>query len=237
MTELPASIQGPLRHEARRHQPVPVGEVGRDLVDVEDRVDPDDEHPVLPGDVAHSRDPGVAGCQRRREPDVDALRVQVEPGQRHVVLPADQPADAPERRVDDPQRRAVAHAPDGPLGAGRARACGACRRARRRGQVQQRVVDRPPVRLPLLDADRSHTPCSRAVAPRRSVAGPGIDDRVVGEQANHWSSPSQIGRVSIQIGVPGTNASGNTTSWAPCAAAAAVSSATRSIVASRFMRT
>ena len=33
--------------------------------------------------------------------------------------------------------------------------------------------------------------------------------------ANHSSSPSQIGLVSIQIGVPGTNASGNTTTCAP----------------------
>ena len=55
--------------------------------------------------------------------------------------------------------------------------------------------------------------------------------------ANHSSSPSQMGRVSIQIGVPGTNTSGNTTSWAPCWAASAVSSSTRSIVASRSIRT
>ena len=46
-----------------------------------------------------------------------------------------------------------------------------------------------------------------------------------------------MGLVSIQIGVPGTKASGNTTSWAPCWVASAVSSSTRSIVASRSIRT
>jgi hypothetical protein len=54
---------------------------------------------------------------------------------------------------------------------------------------------------------------------------------------NQWASPSQMGVVSIQIGVPGTKTSGKTTSLAPWPAASAVSSATRSIVASRSIST
>ena len=61
-------------------------EVVRDLVDVQHRVDPDHEHPVLARQVLHRRDPRVAGRQRRREPHVDALGVHVEPRERHVVL-------------------------------------------------------------------------------------------------------------------------------------------------------
>ncbi|HLI38635.1 MAG TPA: hypothetical protein VKV80_15030 [Streptosporangiaceae bacterium] len=56
-------------------------------------------------------------------------------------------------------------------------------------------------------------------------------------RANQSSSPSQIGCVSVQIGVPGTNTSGNTTSSAPGPAASAVSPATRPMVASRFIST
>jgi hypothetical protein len=55
--------------------------------------------------------------------------------------------------------------------------------------------------------------------------------------ANQSSSPVQIGWVSIQIGVPGTNTSGNTISCAPRTTAAAVSAATLPIVASRSMST
>jgi hypothetical protein len=75
------------------------------------------------------------------------------------------------------------------------------------------------------------------MAPRRSLAGPGTTTALLASSPNQSSSPSQITWVSIQIGVPGTNTSGNTTSWAPSRAAAAVSAATRSMVASRSIST
>jgi hypothetical protein len=83
----------------------------------------------------------------------------------------------------------------------------------------------------------SHTWCSAAIAPSRSAAGPGTTTALSASSPNHSSSSSQIAWVSIQIGVPGTNTSGNTTRSAPSRAAAAVSSATRSMVASRSIST
>src|SRR4029077_6342749 len=57
--------------------------------------------PALPGDVAQGRHPHVGvvpgGCQV----DVDALGVEGGTGERHVVLPADEPAEPPEAGVDD----------------------------------------------------------------------------------------------------------------------------------------
>ena len=55
--------------------------------------------------------------------------------------------------------------------------------------------------------------------------------------ANHCASPSQMGGPSIQIGVPGTNASGNTTRSAPRTSGPARISSTRASVASRSMST
>jgi hypothetical protein len=69
------------------------------------------------------------------------------------------------------------------------------------------------------------------------MPGLGITTALSARSANQSSSPSHIGRVSIQIGVPGTYTSGNTTGSAPSRAAAAVSSQTRSMVASRFIST
>ena len=51
------------------------------------------------------------------------------------------------------------------------------------------------------------------------MTGPGTTTAWSTSRANHSSSPSQIGRESIQIGVPGMKASGNTTIPAPSAAA------------------
>jgi hypothetical protein len=44
-------------------------------------------------DMAHGGNPSVARRQSGRQPQVHSLRVHVEPGQRHVVLPADQAPD------------------------------------------------------------------------------------------------------------------------------------------------
>ena len=217
MTELPSSIHGPLSATKRRgRHAVAVREVGRDPVDVEDRVHADDEHPVLPRQVAHRRDPAVARSERRGEPHVDALRVQVEPRQRHVVLPADQPADAPEGRFDNPQRGAVAHAPDGPLRTRRDELAVLVGDLAVRGQVQEACCRSCPRAVP--------SPGRRSRATRRALARWLRGDRSPARELttafsassrNHSASPSQIGCVSIQIGVPGTNASGKTTSWAP----------------------
>jgi hypothetical protein len=75
------------------------------------------------------------------------------------------------------------------------------------------------------------------MAASRSVAGLPITTALAASSPNQSSSPSQIGCVSIQIGVPGTNTSGNTTSCAPSRTASAVSPATRSMVASRSIST
>ena len=83
----------------------------------------------------------------------------------------------------------------------------------------------------------SQTPWSRAISPSCSVAGPGTTTAFSASSRNQSSSPSQIGRVSIQIGVPGTNTSGKATSCAPWTAASAVSSRTRSMVAAWSMST
>ncbi|HEX5290437.1 MAG TPA: hypothetical protein VFX25_16370 [Streptosporangiaceae bacterium] len=69
------------------------------------------------------------------------------------------------------------------------------------------------------------------------MARPPITTAFRASRPNHSSSPSQIGWVSTQSGVPGTNTSGNTTSCAPSRAAEAVSAASQSMVASRSIRT
>ena len=69
------------------------------------------------------------------------------------------------------------------------------------------------------------------------MTGPGTTTAWAASIANHCSSPSQIGRESIQIGVPGMNTSGNTTIWAPCAAAASIRPIALSSVACWFMST
>ena len=112
------------------------------LIDVQDGVHPDDVHPVLPRQVLHGRDPAVALRESRRQPDVHALRVEVEPGEGHVVLPADQPAYPAVLRVHDPQCRPVAHAPDRAFRTGRHQLAVAVDEPTVGREVQERVVDR-----------------------------------------------------------------------------------------------
>ena len=120
------------------------------------------------------------GRERRRDPDVHALRVEVKARQRHVVLPADQPAEPAERRRDRSQRRPVAHSPDGPLRPGRHQLAVGVRERPVRGEVQERVVDRPAVAL--VDAhDQPDAGFAGDVTkPCRRRAR--HDDRLVGEQ-------------------------------------------------------
>ncbi len=68
-------------------------------------------------------------------------------------------------------------------------------------------------------------------------SGPGTTTAWSTSLANHASSPSQIGTLSIQIGVPGTNASGNTINSAPAAADSSISASTLRVVASRSIST
>ena len=63
----------------------------------------------------------------------------------------------------------------------------------------------------------TYAPASRAAAPMRSVVGLGTTTAWSTSRANQASSPSQIGTESIQIGVPGTNTSGNTINSGPLA--------------------
>ena len=93
--------------------PVAMREVGRDLVEVHAGIDADDVATALARDVPHGRDPAVPRSEGGCRPDIHSLAVDVEPGQRHVVLPAGQPGQPPVRSVDDWQRGAVAHAPHG----------------------------------------------------------------------------------------------------------------------------
>ena len=96
----------------------------------------DDERAALARDVHERRLPGVAVVGGRRDVDLDAGLVEREARERHVVLPADQPADAAEAGLDGAQAAPVALAPDRAARGSSARACGgaarACRRARGR---------------------------------------------------------------------------------------------------------
>src|SRR6185437_13998848 len=81
-----------------------------------------------------------------------------------------------------------------------------------------------------------YTPASAAAAPSRPAAGDGTSTALASSRP--VSLPSdQAGVRHTQSGYPGTNASGNTTSDAPAAAAVAVSSQARSTVASRSRNT
>ncbi len=79
------------------------------------------DHPAttLARDMLHRCQPGVAVVPGRCAEDVDILGIEREPGERHVIFPADQRADAADRGVDHPKPRCVAKAPDHALGIGR----------------------------------------------------------------------------------------------------------------------
>ena len=75
------------------------------------------------------------------------------------------------------------------------------------------------------------------MAPSRSVVSLGTTTAWSASMANHCSSPSQIGLESIQIGVPGTKASGNTTRSAARTALSDSNASTLSSVAARSIST
>ena len=218
--------------------PMVVRQVGGDLVAPQDRVDAYDPDPALSGDVLHGRDPAIATGEGRRQPHLHSLGVEVEAGQWHVVLPADQAAEPAESRRHHLQRRPVPLSPDRALRAGRHQLAVLVEQPPVGAEVQRGVVDGGPVRLALLHPD-DHMDAVGTSRPLRScaVAGPGTTTACSTRRAYQGPSPSQIGPASIHNGVPGTNASGNTTSSAPRSAASATSSSTRVSVASRSSST
>ena len=107
-----------------------------------------------------------------------------------------------------------------------------------RGEVQHRVVDRAPVRLALLRRRSRATRRARGRSrradrwpdsgrPRRSPRAAGTSPR----RRPRWAG------CRSRSACPGRRPRGTQRAGRPCAAASAVSSATRSIVASRSMRT
>lgn len=79
----------------------------------------EDEATALEGDVLHGRKPGVPVVRCWGAIDVDALGVHVHTQHRHVVLPADDGADASQGRLEDRHGRAIREAPNEPLACGR----------------------------------------------------------------------------------------------------------------------
>jgi nitrilase len=76
------------------------------------------QHKAAPfaGDVSQRRLPGIASVGGRRQINLHTLAVQRHARQRHVVLPADQPAQPAQPRVQHRQGAAVPFAPDQALG-------------------------------------------------------------------------------------------------------------------------
>src|SRR5437764_4020965 len=67
----------------------------------------DDVHAALLGDVAERRDPRLTSVPGRSGVDVHTIVVQGLPRERHVVLPADQAAEPPDRGIVGPERRTL----------------------------------------------------------------------------------------------------------------------------------
>src|SRR5919108_1564598 len=101
----------------------------------------DHERARLPWDVDERRLPRVAVVGRGSDVELDARFIERKPGERHVVLPADQPAEAPERRLDCSEPTAVARAPDEPLVVGRHELAVPEGKAAVRRVVEERVVE------------------------------------------------------------------------------------------------
>src|SRR3989475_10811927 len=106
--------------------------------------------------MTHGRDPRLARVPRRRDVDLATLRVQREPHERHVVLPADEAADATHRRVADAEPACVPHPPDPALGGGRYQLAGAVQHRAVRADQDGGVVEGATagIAVTLANADR-----------------------------------------------------------------------------------
>ena len=65
--------------------------------------------------MPHGRDPLVEIVRGRREVDLHAFRIHRRAQERHVILPADHCADAPNLRVENGKRRPISLPPDDAL--------------------------------------------------------------------------------------------------------------------------
>ena len=143
------------------------GQIVGDVVLAHGLAAADDDRASFLGDVTHRREPRLAPIPRRRHVDLRAPRGERVAGQRHVVLPADQPADAAERKRVDREVAAVSAPPDQPLAAGRNQLAVLPEDGAVGTDVEQRVEERGVARLgvALVDADRDGD--ARRSAPRR----------------------------------------------------------------------
>jgi hypothetical protein len=117
----------------------------------------DDEGARLTGDVDERRLPSLAVVGGRREVDLHARVVQGEARERHVVLPADQAADACDLRVDRVQAVTVSLTPDQAFVIRRDELAVLEQKPSVCTVDEQRVVERPrPVRLDLRYTRREH---------------------------------------------------------------------------------
>ena len=155
------------------------GEVAGNVGAADARVHADDVHATFLRDVSHRCDPHVGVVPRRREVDVDSLLVHRGACERHVVLPADEPAETAEVGVDHREGGPVTLAPHEPLAAGRHELPVLRRERAVRAEVQQRVVDRAPVAL--VDADGEIRRVLAHDRAERVAGGSGDVDRLVGE--------------------------------------------------------
>ena len=113
----------------------------------------DDEGARLAREVDERGLPFVRVVRGRGDVDLEPGLVQREARERHVVLPADQPAEAAERRLDRPQAPPVALPPDQPLVVRGHELAVVEREAALGVVVEQRVVERPrALRVDLGDA-------------------------------------------------------------------------------------
>ncbi len=184
----------------------------------------------LEGDVHERRLPAIAVVRRRGDVDLDARLVEREAGERHVVLPADEAAEAAQRRLDRAQAAAVSLAPDEPLVVRRHELAMLERELAVGAVVEKRVVERARAARARSRRPRSRARrrASRAISASRSPPGPGNLDglaREHGERRLRLSGrPSRRGTSpSSRTGTRARTVSGKTTSSAPAAAASAVS--------------
>ena len=94
------------------------------------------------GNMAHAHLPHFALVHGGCTPHLNALGIHRGAQQRHHVFPAHRAADTPHRGVDHRQGRAVALAPDQPLGAGRHQLAVLGHQAARGFEIQHRAVQR-----------------------------------------------------------------------------------------------